>query len=80
MQSLQLAQPQPVADDYDELSFEPAPKCDFVPLNFEDPKAAYQSKSNTDLLRTLLVLSACQFSPLASASPSDYLESYSDNL
>ena len=63
-QGVQAAQPQPVEDLEADLSFEPAPKRDYVPLKFDDPNAAYQSKSNFDILRTIAVLSGCQFRPL----------------
>ncbi|KAK9799009.1 hypothetical protein WJX73_003308 [Symbiochloris irregularis] len=64
--SIHFAEPQPIEQPESEpdLCFEPCPKTDFVPLNFDDPKAAYQSKSSVDLLRNLAVLSACQFEPL----------------
>ena len=73
LQSVNFAEPQPIEpqDSEPELCFEPCPKTDFVPLNFDDPKAAYQSKTSADLLRTIAVLSACQFSPLVGTPSAD---------
>ena len=69
------AQPQPAEEEAEapvELSFEPVPKHDFVPLNFDDARAAYKSKSAFDLLRTYAVLSACQFRPLVCCLPAAF--------
>ena len=58
------ADPEPDVELPHDLPFDPVPKRAFVPLDFNDPRAAFEPKSSFRLLRNWAVLSTCQIKPL----------------
>ena len=55
--------------------FEPVQKREHQPLNFDDPRLAFQSKSTWQLLRNYGVLSMCQIKPVVRPAPPRHLQS-----
>ena len=52
---------------HEEPPFEPVQKREHVPLNFNDPRLAFASKTSGQLLRNYAVLSVCQIKPVVRA-------------
>lgn len=52
-----------------ELPFQPVEQKEFKPLDFNNPRLAYGTKTTAELVRNYLVLSVCQIKPVVRVSP-----------